>query len=78
MNFIHQGDWRNTPVSKEWLVSQHLDVSAIHISNEHAEIRNELRALSEIVQAMLLRMPDDDLRAVAETIGFRAAEEGKL
>jgi len=27
---------------------------------------------------MLLRMPDDDLRAVAETIGFRAAEEGKL
>ena len=77
MNFIHERDWRNTPVSKEELVSQHLDVSAIHISNEHAEIRTELRALSEIVQAMLLRMPDDDLRAVAQAIGFRAVEEGK-
>ena len=77
MNFIHQGYWRNTPVSKEELVSQHLDVSAIHISNEHAEIRAELVALADIVQAMLLRMPDDDLRAVAEAIGFRVAEEGK-
>ena len=77
MNFIHQGDWRNTPVSKEELVSHHLDVSAIHISNEHAEIRTELRALAEIVQAMLLRMSDDDLPAVAQAIGFRMAKEGK-
>ena len=77
MNFIHKVDWRNTPVSKEELVSHHLDVSAIRISNEHAEIRTELRALAEIVQAMLLRMPDDDLRAVAEAIGFRVVEEDK-
>ena len=77
MSFIHERDWRNTPVSKEELVSQYLDVSAIHISNEHAEIRTELRTLSEIVQAMLLRMPDDDLRAVAQAIGFRVVEEGK-
>lgn len=77
MSFIHEGDWRNTPVSKEWLVSQHLHVSCSHTHDEHAEIRTELRALSEIVQAMLLRMPDDDLRAVAQAIGFRAVEEGK-
>ena len=77
MNFIHQGDWRNTPVSKEWLVSQHLGVSCSHTHDDIRVAEAEIRALSEIVQAMLLRMPEDDLRAVAETIGFRVAEEGK-
>ena len=77
MNFIHQGDWRNTPVSKEWLVSQHLRVSSNHTHDDIRVAEAEIHALSEIVQAILLRMPDDDLRAVAQAIGFRVVEEGK-
>ena len=77
MNFIHQGDWRNTPISKEWLVSQHLRFSSNHTHDDIRVAEAEIRALSEIVQAMLLRMPDDALRAVAEAIGFRVVEEGK-
>lgn len=77
MNFIHQGDWRNTPVSKEWLVSQHLAFSSSHTHDDIKVAEAEIRALAEIVQAMLLRMPDDDLRAAAQAIGFRVVEEGK-
>lgn len=77
MNFIYQGDWRNTPVSKEWLVSQHLAFSSNHTHDDIRVAEAEIRALSEIVQAMLLRMPDDDLRAVAQAIGFRAVEGEK-
>ena len=75
MNFIHQGDWRDTPVSKEYLVSQHLSVSYSYAHDDIGVAEAEIRALSDIVQAMLLLMPDDDLRAVAEAIGFRAVEE---
>jgi len=77
MNFIYQGDWRNTPVSKEWLVSQHLAFSSNHAHDGIRVAEAEIRALAEIVQAMLLRMPDDDLRAAAQAIGFRVVEEGK-
>ena len=77
MSFISERDWRNTPVSKEWLVSQHLSASGSHTHDDIRVAEAEIRALSEIVQAMLLRMPDDDLRAVAQAIGFRAVEETK-
>ena len=77
MNFIHQGDWRNRPISKEWLVSQHLAVSSNHAHGDIRVAEAEIRALAEIVQAMLLRMPDDDLWAAAQAIGFRVVEEGK-
>ena len=77
MNFIHQGDWRNTPVSKEELVSQHLHFSSNHTHDDIRVAEDEIRALSEIVQAMLLRMSDDDLPAVAQAIGFRVAKEWK-
>lgn len=77
MNFIHQGDWRNRSISKEWLVSQHLAVSSNHAHDDIKVAEAEIRALAEIVQAMLLRMPDDDLRAAAQAIGFRVVEEGK-
>jgi hypothetical protein len=63
------------PVSKEWLVSQHLRVSCSHTHDDIRVAEAEICALSEIVQAMLLRMPDHDLRAVAQAIGFRAVEE---
>ena len=75
MSFIHERDWRNTPVNKECLVSQHLRVSCSHTYFDIRVAEAEICALSEIVQAMLLRMPDDDLRAVARAIGFRAVEE---
>ena len=77
MNFIHQGDWRNRPISKEYLVSQHLAVSANHAHDDIRVAEAEIRALAEIVQAMLLRMSDDDLPAVAQAIGFRVAKERK-
>jgi hypothetical protein len=77
MKFIHGADWRCTRVGKRDLVDSHMYIAARHVSNEQ-ESEAQIRALSEIVSALLVRLPDEDVRAVAEAVGFQVVdEEGK-
>lgn len=75
MKFIHGANFRNTSVSKDWLVDQYLCLSAAHTIDAQEEAARNIRALAEIVSAMLVRMSDADVRAVAEAVGFMAVEE---
>ena len=77
MKFIHSGNFRNTSVSKDWLVDHYVCLSAYHTSDAQEEAAAKIRALSDIVSAMLVRMSDADVQAVAESVGFMAVEENK-
>jgi hypothetical protein len=76
MKFIHGANFRNTSVHKDGLVDHYVCLSAAHTRGAQEEAAAKICALSELVSAMLVRMSDADVRAVAEAVGFMAVEGG--
>ena len=77
MKFIHGANYRKSFVSKDLLVDRYVCLSAYHTRDAQEEAAAKIRALSDIVSAMLVRMSDADVQAVAESVGFMAVEENK-
>lgn len=76
MMFIHGADWRATAVDKRQLVDWHTYIAS-RLADSDRELEARVAALAEIVSQLVIRLPDADVKAVAEAVGFRVVEEGE-